>query len=133
MDGVDLNGIEAWTRQLLKAEARRRDIREPEFRGRTELIRLLIRDEYGDVIAQGRDRVAQGIRTFEQARNLAEVALDAVVAGLPGPLEAFMRLRSKVSMAMDNRPPPPVPAPPHSQCRPAGRRFRRPPESCPRR
>lgn len=111
---VDLNGIEAWTRQLLEAEARRRNIRDPEFRGRTELIRLLIRDEYGDVITKGRERVAVGVRTFEQARSLASVALDAVVDGAPGPLEAFMRLRSRMSLNDEPSPPPPPYSPPQS-------------------
>ena len=76
---LDLSRVEAWTREKLEAEARRRRIRNPQFRTRGELIRLLLKHQYGDRFSAGRERIARGIRTFEQARELLGMAVGAAL------------------------------------------------------
>jgi hypothetical protein len=84
--GLDLGRIEAWTRETLEAEARRRRIRSPEFRTRGELIRLILRHQYGDRVNAGRDRIAAGRRTLAQARELVSMAVGIALSSLPEPL-----------------------------------------------
>jgi trimeric autotransporter adhesin len=44
---VDLRDIEAWGRELLEHEAAKRGVRSPEVYSRTELVRLILRHDYG--------------------------------------------------------------------------------------
>src|SRR6185295_244866 len=92
--GLDLSRIDAWTREMLEAEARRRRIRNPEFRTRGDLIRLLLKHQYGDRVSAGRERIAKGMRTARQARELFGLAMDAALSALPEPIATIMRLRS---------------------------------------
>jgi hypothetical protein len=92
--GLDLSRIDAWTREMLEAEARRRRIRNPEFRTRGDLIRLLLKHQYGDRVSAGRERIAQGMRTARQARELFGLAMDAALSALPEPIGAIVRLRA---------------------------------------
>lgn len=92
--GLDLSRIDAWTREMLEAEARRRRIRNPEFRTRGDLIRLLLKHQYGDRVSAGRERIAKGMRTARQARELFGLAMDAALSALPEPIGSIMRLRS---------------------------------------
>jgi hypothetical protein len=108
--GLDLSRIDAWTREMLEAEARRRRIRNPEFRTRGDLIRLLLKHQYGDRVSAGRERIAQGMRTARQARELFGLAMDAALSALPEPIGAIMRLRSGQPIA----PPRPAPRAPQS-------------------
>jgi hypothetical protein len=87
--GLDLSRVEAWTREMLEAEARRRRIRNPQFRTRGELIRLLLKHQYGDQLSAGRERIARGIRTFGQARELLGMAVGAALSALPETLSAL--------------------------------------------
>src|SRR4051812_26277295 len=87
--GLDLSRVEAWTREMLEAEARRRRIRNPQFRTRGELIRLLLKHQYGDQLSAGRERIARGIRTFGQARELLGMAVGAALSALPETLGAL--------------------------------------------
>jgi hypothetical protein len=91
--GLDLSRIDAWTREMLEAEARRRRIRNPEFRTRGDLIRLLLKHQYGDRVSAGRERIAQGMRTARQARELFGLAMDAALSALPEPFGMLARLR----------------------------------------
>src|SRR5688572_153030 len=91
--GLDLSLIEAWTRGMLEAEARRRKIRGPEFRTRSELIRLTLRHQYGDRLSAGRERFAKGVRALEQARGLLAGALNGALSALPEPLDTLVGLR----------------------------------------
>jgi hypothetical protein len=47
MDGAAVSRIERWTRQLLEAEARKRGIRDPEVRSRSELLWAMAQHDYG--------------------------------------------------------------------------------------
>src|SRR5436190_23328387 len=102
--GLDLSRIDAWTREMLEAEARRRRIRNPEFRTRGDLIRLLLKHQYGDRVSAGRERIAKGMRSARQARELFGLAMDAALSALPDPIGTIMRLRSGQAT------PPPRPA-----------------------
>jgi hypothetical protein len=110
--GLDLSRIEAWSREMLEGEARRRGIRSPEFRTRGELIRLILRHQYGDRFNAGRDRIAQARTSLKQARELLGATLGAALTALPEPLETLMRLRGRL-------PPPQRPRPPARQETPA--------------
>jgi hypothetical protein len=105
--GLDLSRIEAWTRDMLEGEARRRGIRSPEFRTRGDLMRLILRHQYGDRLSAGRDRIAQGRRGLAQARELVGMAVGAALSSLPEPFGALMRLRSRLPL---QSPPPARPA-----------------------
>lgn len=59
--GLDLSTLEGWTHELLQEVARRRGIRNPEFRSHGELVRLLLRQQYGERVQAGRERVARGV------------------------------------------------------------------------
>jgi hypothetical protein len=87
--GVDLSRIEAWTREMLESEAFRRGIRNPEFRTRSELVRLIVRDQYGEQLAASRGLIAQ-------ARGAFGNALSAALAALPEPLDALARWRARL-------------------------------------
>lgn len=94
--GVDLSRIEAWTREKLEAEAFKRGIRSPEFRTRAELMRLIVRDQYGGQLAAGRELIALGARSVATARSALSNALGAALAVLPEPLDTLARLRGKL-------------------------------------
>lgn len=111
--GLDLSRIEAWTRGMLEAEARRRGIRGPEFRTRADLVRLILRHQYGDRLSAGRDRIAQGRQAIARARELVGTAVSAFASVLPEPLDALARLRAR----LPSSPPAPVVRP-----RPVGAR-----------
>jgi hypothetical protein len=105
---LDLSRIEAWTREMLEGEARRRSIRSPEFRTRGDLVRLILRHQYGDRLSAGRERIAQGRRNLARARELLGAAVGAALTGLPEPFDALLRLRSRLPEAT---PPPRAPRP----------------------
>src|SRR5688572_24328902 len=113
--GLDLSRIEAWTREMLEAEARRRKIRGPEFRTRGELVRLILKHQYGDRVSAGRERFAKGLRAVEQARDVLANVVGGAFASLPEPRDALMRLRAHLPGATPPEPtpvdaPPPEPA-----------------------
>lgn len=87
---MDLTQIEQWTRQALEAEAIRRGIRDPHLRTTRELIRAILRQEFGAPIARSRQRMAKGLRFLDQARGFFDAA--TVVAAALWPAQ----LRSKV-------------------------------------
>ena len=93
--GLDLSRIEAWTRAMLEAEARRRGIRGPEFRTRSELIRVILRHQYGDRLNAGRERFAKGVRAVEEARDLLSSAVTGALSALPAPIDGLLGLRRK--------------------------------------
>ena len=120
--GVDLSRIEAWTREKLESEAFRRGIRSPEFRTRSELVRLILRDQYGERLAAGRELVALGARSVATARTALSNALGAALAVLPEPLDALAKLRGgRLPREPDRTPRPysPPPAPPRPEPRAA--------------
>lgn len=82
---LDLNRIEAFARELLEAEARRRSIRNPEFRTRAELIRLILKHQYGGGFGLGRESVMRGLRNVEIARDVLLSTLAAT------PLSSFVQ------------------------------------------
>jgi hypothetical protein len=98
---VDLSRIENWTRDMLEAEARRRGVRDPELRSRSELVRMILRDQYGDQLARGREQLNRGLRTLKTARQLMGVAIDAAVSSLPEPFETLVKLRA--GLPLDDR------------------------------
>jgi hypothetical protein len=95
--GLDLSRIEAWTRAMLEAEARRRRIRDPEFRTRSELIRVILKHQYGDRLSAGRERIAKGVRAFEQARGLLSGVVNGALSLLPEPLDDLLAGRGPVA------------------------------------
>jgi hypothetical protein len=97
--GLDLSGIEAWTRELLDEVARKRGIRNPEFRRRGELVRLLLRQQYGMRLQAGRERVARGVQVAGQVRELLGKLVSSAFEAPPPPA------------APSSVPPPPSPAP----------------------
>lgn len=117
---MDLSQIEAWTRMALELEAGRRGIRDPDFRSRAELVRLILRDEYGEAWARGRRRVATGVKGLQQARDFATAAAGMIASNLPGPLDTFLALRSRLSLSRSavQRPIPPRPPAPKRPSRP---------------
>jgi hypothetical protein len=84
--GLDLSGIEAWTRELLDEVARKRGIRNPEFRRRGELVRLLLRRQYGMRLQAGRERVARGVHVAAQVRDLLGKLVSSALEAAPPPL-----------------------------------------------
>jgi hypothetical protein len=103
---LDIGRIEAWTREMLEAEARKRGIRGPEFRPRRDLIRLILRHQYGDQLSAGRERIAQGVRAVEQARETIAGVVSTALAALPEPLESLMKLRARLPGARAPQPKP---------------------------
>lgn len=97
--GLDIGRIEAWTRQMLEAEARRRGIRGPEFRPRRDLIRLILKHQYGDRLSAGRERIAKGVRTIEQARGTMAGLMSSALSALPEPRGALTRLRARLPLS----------------------------------
>lgn len=67
--GLDLSSIEGWTHELLEELARKRGIRNPEFRRHAELVRLLFRQQYGDRLQTGREHLARGVATATFVRK----------------------------------------------------------------
>lgn len=102
---LDLSRIDALTREVLETEARKRGIRSPEFRTRTELVRLILRNQYGDRVDAPRELLAQGARGVSQARQLLGEVVGAALAVLPEPLDVLVRLRSRWPLQSDNRAP----------------------------
>ena len=92
---MDLSRIEAWTREKLESEAFRRGIRSPEFRTRSELVRLILRDQYGERLAAGRELIALGAKSVANARGMLSSALGAALAVLPE-IDALARLRGRL-------------------------------------
>jgi hypothetical protein len=92
---MDLSRLESLTREMLEAEARRRGIKSPEFRTRTELVRLIVRHQYGDRIDIGRGKIEQGVKTARTARAFMAGALSAALDMLPEKLGLFDRLSGK--------------------------------------
>ena len=95
---MDLTPIETWTRDTLENEARRIGIKGCEYRTRTELVRLILRDRYGETWNAGRERIARGVRSLNEARALLGVTIErtiATVLGMPEPLE-FARRGARV-------------------------------------
>lgn len=86
--GVDLSLLESLTRELLEAEAHRRGIKSPEFRTRGELIRLILRHQYGGQLEVSREALSRSIQTVRFVRAILGSALSA----LPE-LELLARLR----------------------------------------
>jgi hypothetical protein len=80
---MDLSRIESLTREMLEAEARRRGIKSPEFRTRTELVRLIVRHQYGGQLDAGRERIEQGVKTVQVARELVSTAMTAALSAIP--------------------------------------------------
>ena len=91
--GLDLSRIEAWTREMLEAEARKRRIRSPEFRTRSELVRLILKHQYGARFNAAREGVAKGRRAVEQTRDLMNEVVSTTLSLIPSPFRAFKRLR----------------------------------------
>ena len=91
---LDLSRLETYARELLEAEARRRLIRGPEYRTRGDLIRLILRHQYGERFSAGRDQFARGVRGIAQARDF----LSAALSSLPGPIATVNRLRSHLPL-----------------------------------
>src|SRR5690242_17100902 len=102
--GLDLSLIDAWTRGMLEAEARRRGIRGPEFRTRGDLVRLILRHQYGGQINAGRDRIAQARRVLQQARDVVSVGVGAAISVLPEALDLFSRVRGQVPLPKNPAP-----------------------------
>jgi hypothetical protein len=92
---MDLSRLESLTREMLEAEARRRGIKSPEFRTRTELVRLIVRHQYGDRIDAGRGKLEQSVKTARTARAFMAGALSAALEMLPEKLGILDRLSGK--------------------------------------
>ena len=86
---MDLNQIEQWTRQALEAEAIRRGIRDPHLRTSRDLVRTILRQELSGPLARGRQRMAAGLRVFEQARGLIDAATVVAAAFWPAQFQAL--------------------------------------------
>jgi hypothetical protein len=85
---VDLKGIDAWTREALEHEARRRGIIDAELRSRGELIRMILQSGYSRAVSQGARRIARGFKSIDHAREMLSVALETAAdlrARLPLP------------------------------------------------
>src|SRR5262245_37003830 len=93
--GLDLSRIEAWTREMLEAEARKRRIRSPEFRTRSELVRLILKHQYGARFNAAREGVAKGRRAVEQTRDLVNEVVSTTLSFIPSPFRALKRLRGE--------------------------------------
>ncbi len=105
---MDLSAIENWTREMLEAEAKRRGIKSPMFRTHAELVRLILRHQYGDRLAAGRERFARSKRTFEEARSLFGTAVGAALSSLPEPMGGLLRMRTGGTLP-GTEPAPPAP------------------------
>lgn len=110
---MDLSRIESLTREMLEAEARRRGIKSPEFRTRTELVRLIVRHGYGAQIDAGREAIGQSVKTVQVARDLVGYAVNAALGAIPARFDVLGLWSSKRTLARHNAPPAP-PAPPGS-------------------
>jgi len=83
---------------MLEDEARRLGIKSPEFRTRRDLIRLIVKNRYGDQLQVGREMLARGVRGAQGARDLLGVALGSALSNMPEPFDALIRLRNQVSL-----------------------------------
>lgn len=87
---MDLSQLDGWTRDALEAEARRIGIKGCEYRTRTELVRLLLRDRYGDRWNAGRETLARGVRGLSEVRAALGAAIERTIVSvlsLPDPRE----------------------------------------------
>ena len=113
---MDLSRIESLTREMLEAEARRRGIKSPEFRTRTELVRLIVRHQYGGRLEASRERLEQGVKTVQIARDLVGTAMTAALGALPARFDVLGLWSGKRTLPRDPQsqwtPPPARPAPP---------------------
>lgn len=85
---MDLNQVDAWTRDALEAEARRIGIKGCEYRTRTELVRLILRDRYGETWNAGRETLARGVRGLSEVRAALGAAIERTIVSvlsLPDP------------------------------------------------
>lgn len=119
---MDLSRIESLTREMLEAEARRRGIKSPEFRTRTELVRLIVRHQYGGQLDASRERLEQGVKTVQLARELVGTAMTAALGALPARFDVLGLWSGKRTLPRDPEstqwtPPPARPAPPRPSAR----------------
>lgn len=85
---MDLNQVDGWTRDALEAEARRIGIKGCEYRTRTELVRLILRDRYGETWSAGRETLARGVRGLGEVRAALGAAIERTIVSvlsLPDP------------------------------------------------
>jgi hypothetical protein len=129
---MDLSRIESLTREMLEAEARRRGIKSPEFRTRTELVRLIVRHQYGGQLDASRDKFEQGVKTVQLARELVGTAVTAALGAIPARFDVLGLWSGKRTLPREHEEPkewtPPAaarPAPP----RPSARANSQPPAS----
>jgi len=130
---MDLSRIESLTREMLEAEARRRGIKSPEFRTRTELVRLIVRHQYGGQLDASRERIEQGVKTVQVARELVSTAMTAALSAIPSRFDVLGLWSGKRTLPREHEDEPvphwtrpdsrPAPPPP----RPAARASNRPP------
>jgi len=124
---MDLSRIESLTREMLEAEARRRGIKSPEFRTRTELVRLIVRHQYGGQLDASRERIEQGVKTVQVARELVSSAMSAALGAIPARFDVLGLWSGKRTLPREHEPEwePPAqrPAPP----RPSARAGSKPP------
>jgi hypothetical protein len=87
MDGAAVSRIERWTRQLLEAEARKRGIRDPEVRSRSELLWAIAQHDYGarQSLRNARKLVGSLIQGATQALPMFARRSSAQHATLPVP------------------------------------------------
>jgi hypothetical protein len=130
---MDLSRIESLTREMLEAEARRRGIKSPEFRTRTELVRLIVRHQYGGQLDASRERLEQGVKTVQLARELVGTAVTAALGAIPARFDVLGLWSGKRTLPREHEdapsewtPPSSRPAPPPAP-RPSARASTRPP------
>jgi hypothetical protein len=129
---MDLSRIESLTREMLEAEARRRGIKSPEFRTRTELVRLIVRHQYGGQLDASRERIEQGVKTVQVARELVSTAMTAALSAIPSRFDVLGLWSGKRTLPREHEDEPVPhwtrpdsrPAPPP---RPSARASNRPP------
>lgn len=111
---MDLSRIESLTREMLEAEARRRGIKSPEFRTRTELVRLIVRHQYGGQLEASRERFEQGVKTVQVARDLVSTTMSAALSAIPSRFDVLGLWSRKRALPRDPQArwsPPPSPPP----------------------
>jgi hypothetical protein len=102
---MDLSRIESLTREMLEAEARRRGIKSPEFRTRTELVRLIVRHQYGGQIEASREKLEQGVRTVQIAKDLMSTAVSAAIGAIPARFDVLGLWSGKRTLPREHEPP----------------------------
>jgi len=99
---MDLSRIESLTREMLEAEARRRGIKSPEFRTRTELVRLIVRHQYGGQIEASREKLEQGVRTVQIAKDMMSSAVTAAIGAIPARFDVLGLWSGKRSLPREH-------------------------------